>query len=481
MTAPRAAGAPPRAETTAASPGARALPAEAAGRLGLPRRRGRLRAPRTVPARLWLWTAAVAVGVAALFWAIHAGVAEAREGLRVVGRGAGPQAVKTGDLYLALSGMDAQLAGVLLVGREHTLGQGRDVSLAIYEQRRKEAGKALLETFEITSQDEQGVKTVQSVLNGLGEYERLAARAIVLDERTRHAAGPPPREVLAVYRRATDLMHTELLPQAYNLTLESAAIVRRTYVSETARATDALIRVGVAAAVLLALLAALQIGLSRRFRRTVNPPLALATAAVLALSGLALASLARSSAHLREAKEEGFDHALTYTRTRAISSTAAADQLRWLLDPDRAETYEQVYFDTSQTIAYVPAGNLEAYYAAIAKAPVKGGFLQDADASDPVLVRYRAFQKSDRALRDLVGAGRTRQAIVLRTGSAVGTYDAYDLELSKLVGAGKAAFGDGIAQGEEDLEDWNTGLPAAALVVLALVLLGVRPRLAEFR
>ncbi|ROO83443.1 hypothetical protein EDD29_0946 [Actinocorallia herbida] len=471
-------------DTTAAPAAAprRARSARSAGRRrALPRGRGPLRAPRTVPARLYLWTAAVAVGIAGLFGAVHAGVAEARDGLQVVGRAAGPQAVNTGGLYLALSGMDAQLAGVLLIGREHSLGQGRDVSMAMYEQRRSEAGRAILETFDITRQNEQGRTTVQSVLDGLGEYERLAARAIVLAEQTRYSAGPPPREVLAVYRRATDLMHTELLPQAYNLTLESAAIVRRTYVSETDRATNALIRVGVAAVVLLAVLAAFQLGISRRFRRTLNPPLALATLAVVVLSGLALTSLARSSAHLREAKEEGFDTALTYTRARAISSTAAADQLRWLLDPDRAETYEQVYFDTSQTIAYVPAGNLADYYAAIAQAPLKGGFLQDADAADPVLVRYRAFQKTDRSLRELVGDGRTRQAIVLRTGTAVGTYDAYDLELSKLVGAGKAAFNGGIEQAETDLEDWDTGLPAGALAVLALVLLGVRPRLAEFR
>ncbi|MDX6743301.1 hypothetical protein [Actinocorallia sp. A-T 12471] len=447
-------------------------------RVRTPRRRP---APRTVPARLYLWTAAVAVGVAGLFGAVHSGMAESREGLQVVGEGAGPQAVNTGGLYLALSDMDAQLAGILLIGREHGLGQGRDASMTMYEERRKQAGRAVLQAFDIAGRNEQGRETVQSVLDNLGEYERLAARAMVLAERTNQSAGPPPREVLAVYRRATDLMRTRLLPQAYNLTLESAAIVRRTYVSETDRATDALVRVGVAAVALLALLAGLQVCISRRFRRAVNPPLALATAAVLVLSGLAIASLARSSAHLRQAKEAGFDNALTYTRARAISSTAAADQLRWLLDPDRAETYEQVYFDTSQTIAYVPAGNLPTYYAAIAKSPLKGGFLQDADASDPVLVRYRAFQKTDRNLRELVGAGRLRQAIVLRTGSAAGTYAAYDQELDKLVNAGRTSFDAGVTRAGEALDGWDTGLPVSVLAVLALVLLGIRPRLAEFR
>ncbi|MCD0448450.1 hypothetical protein LO762_04455 [Actinocorallia sp. API 0066] len=466
---------------TLAPPSRRREPGPRRRRARYRRRGGALGPPRTVPAVLRIWTAAVALALVGLFAAVHSGVDEAREGLRVIGRDAGPQAVNTGTLYLALSDMDAQLAGILLIGREHRLGQGRAKALAIYEKRRREAGQAVLQAFDIAGQNATGRETVQSVLDGLGAYERLAARALVLDERAGHRAGPPPAPVLAVYRQATDLMRAQLLPQAYNLTLESAAIVRRTHVSETDRATDALARVAVAGVVLLGVLGGLQVTISRRFRRAVSPPLALATAVALAITALAATSLGRSSAHLRAAKEDGFDSALTYARARAISNTAAADQVRWLIDPARADTYEQVYFDTSQTIAYVPAGNLAAYYTALEKVPLKGGFLQSTKATDPVVVRYRAFQKADRTLRGLAGAGRTRHAIVLRTGTMVGVYADYDRELGALVARGRTVFDDRITRAERALGGWGTGLPVGAAAVLALVLLGVRPRLAEFR
>ncbi len=59
--------------------------------------------------------------------------------------------------------------------------------------------------------------------------------------------------------------------------------------------------------------------------------------------------------HLRKAKEEGFDSILALSRTRAISNSANADETRFLLDPGRADAYEQVYLSKSQTVLYLKA------------------------------------------------------------------------------------------------------------------------------
>lgn len=442
---------------------------------------GRAPLPRTVPGHLRGWTLAGLLAVVALLVSVSTGLQDARDGVRLIGRDAGPQVVNTGHLYFALSDMDAQLAGILLIGREHGLGTGRDQSARTYRERRGEAHQALLQAFEIAGTDRAGRQTVQDVLDALGRYEQLASRALVLDDQSAHRAGPPPSAVLNVYRQATDLMRQDILPKAYNLALENATVVRRAYVAERSHVLRSRVAVGVTGLVLLGVLAGLQLYLSRRFRRTLNPALALATALTLVLAGWALIVLSGVSGHLRDAKEKGFDPALAFTRARAIGNTAAADQTRFLLDPGRADTYAQVYLDTSQAIAYEEAGNLTEYQRKLAQEPPRLGFLGGLPRQADVLVRYLAFQEQDQRMRVLVGEGRTREAIILRTGLMTETFGVYDQELSKLIVGRHADFDREIAAGSAALDGWNRGLPAAGALLVVLIFLGVRPRLAEYR
>ncbi len=136
--------------------------------------------------------------------------------------------VATGDLYFALSDMDAQLAAVLLMGREN-LGAGRTKALAVYGQRRSEAHRALLQGSNLARNDPAEQQTARSILDALGRYEQLAGQALQLDQRQSHAAGPPSPEVGALYRQAADIMKLDVLPKAYNLTLDNGTTVRRTY------------------------------------------------------------------------------------------------------------------------------------------------------------------------------------------------------------------------------------------------------------
>ncbi|WP_232835489.1 hypothetical protein [Actinocorallia populi] len=447
----------------------------------LRRTAGRSALPRTVPGHLRGWAAAALLAVIALVAAVSTGLEDARQGLRLVGEDAGPQVVHTGHLYFALSDMDAQLAGLLLIGAEHDLGAGRDRAQERYRARRGEAHRALLQAYEIAGTDRASRRTVRDVLNGLGRYEQLASRALLLNDQSGHPAGPPPQNVLGVYRRATDLMRQDILPKAYNLTLENASVVRRAYVDERSHVLRSRVAVGVTALVLLAVLAGLQVYLAYRFRRLLSPALAAATALTLVLGGWALLVLGSTSSHLRMAKEEGFDPTLAFTRARAISNTAAADQTRFLLDPRRADTYAQVYFDTSQAIAYRESGNLADYYRRLAEAPPELGFLGGVPQGSEVLIRYRAFQEQDERMRGLVRRGDEREAIALRTGLMTETFTAYDQELSRLVAHRNADFEREVAAGAAALDGWNRGLPAAGIVLAALIVLGVWPRLAEYR
>ncbi|CNE12512.1 Uncharacterised protein [Mycobacterium tuberculosis] len=428
-----------------------------------------------------------------------AAIANAHEGVRVIGQDAGPQVVATGDLYFQLSDMDAQLADALLIGT--AAGGGRDRALKRYDDDRRKAGDALLKAAKLADETTEN-NTARDLLDALGRYERLAGQALLLDRQSPHASGPPSQQVVDLYREATDLMKLDLLPKAYNLTLDNGTLVRHTY--EDKRSAVLLGRTGVLTAglVLLATLAVLQLYLTRRFRRLLNVPLALATLGTLMLAGAATLMLSGQADHLRKAKEEGFDSILALSRTRAISNSANADETRFLLDPGRADAYEQVYLSKSQTVLYLKAGNLTQYNDAVQKGlsfePGRAPFLgflgteanrpaesaeqraRLADGMHEALAAYQKVQANDRRMRDLVKGGQRDEAVAARSAAAA-DFTRYDRSLQDLARIHQKAFDEAVEDGDAGTSGWYAVLPAAGAVIALLVLAGVRPRLAEYR
>ncbi|MFP3967799.1 hypothetical protein SMC26_36250, partial [Actinomadura fulvescens] len=448
---------------------------------------------RTVASRVRALTVLVLVALAGLLAVTWAAVGDARDGVRVIGQDAGPQVVATGDLYTQLINMDARLADALLIGRTPNLGPKRDQALAAYDDSRRKAGKALLQASGLADDDTEE-RTARELLDAVARYERLAGQALLLDQQTPHTAGTPPEGVLKVYRQATDLMKLDLLPKAYNLTLDNGTLVRHTYENKQNAVSNGRLWVLLTGIILLALLGALQLFLAARFRRMFNPALALATVATLVLVGVSFTMLGGQADQLRKAKEDGFDSILALSRARAIGNSANADQTRFLLDPVRADTYEQVFLSKSQTILYVKADSLAQYSAAV-QTPGKErdylGFLgtESSRTSLPgqdralgsVFTEYRAYQRDDSAMRALVAGGQRQQAITSRLARPDSSFGRYDVALSGLIGLHQKAFDDAIKKGDDGTAGWNIVIPAAGLVLVALVLAGVRPRLSEYR
>ncbi|NVI89692.1 hypothetical protein HUX53_21015 [Actinomadura sp. BRA 177] len=455
--------------------------------------------PRTVASRVRALTALSLVLLVVLLGVGWAAIANSREGVRVIGHDAGPQVVATGDLYFQLTDMDAQLANALLIG--DAAGGGRAQALARYDDNRRKAGDALLKAAKLADETTEN-NTARDLLDALGRYERLAGQALLLDRQTPHASGPPSQQVTDLYRQATDLMKLDLLPKAYNLTLDNGTLVRHTY--EDKRSAVLMGRTGllVAGVALLATLAGFQLYLAKRFRRLLNVPLALATLGTLVLVGAGTLMLSGQADHLRKAKEEGFDSILALSRTRAISNSANADETRFLLDPGRADAYEQVYLSKSQTVLYLKAGNLTQYNDAVQKGlsyePGRAPFLgflgteanrpaespeqraQLADGMNKALGAYQKGQANDRRMRDLVKAGQRDQAVAAR-GTAAADFAQYDRSLQDLAGIHQKAFDEAVKDGDGGTSGWYAVLPIAGVVIALLVLVGVRPRLAEYR
>src|SRR5512135_293666 len=322
---------------------------------------------QTTPGRIRALAAFAVLAIGGFYIVANVAVGNARDGLRVIGHDAGPQVLATGDLYFALGDMDSQVAKILLTGREPSPG-ARQQALRRYGQDRAVADRAALQAAELSAGDPTDQAAVRSILDGLGQYERLASRAMVLDEQANHPAGPPPANVIAVYRQATDLMTLELLPPAYNLTLEGGATVRGAYAAKRSAVLSGRLWVALAGLAVIAALAALQYFVTVRFRRRLNFALAVATLGLIFLTVSAVRLLSGEAAHLEAAKTSGFDSILTMSQARAIGNSLHADESRFLLDPGRADTFSVAYLDKSQAVVYVPSDRLSEYYTALGAA-----------------------------------------------------------------------------------------------------------------
>jgi hypothetical protein len=463
---------------------------------------------RTVAGRVRALAALALLVLAVLLTVTAVGVVDAREGLRALGHQEGPMVVATSDMYLALSDMDAQVTNVLLAGGEDgwlcepDQGCERSGERYAYDIRREDAQRAALQAALLAKDDPERLRTVQAVLDGLHAYDQQVQAAMEAGRQREQPMGALPADGLRRYRAATDLMTRNLLPKAYNLTLDGAADVDGAYRDEHAAVRAGWFRVIGAGIALLAAVGALQVYLARRFRRLLSLPLAAALAGTLVLTVAGASLLATEADHMRAAKTAGFDPVLTLTRARAIGKGLDTDRARQLLDPAQGDRYDQMYLEKSQTILYIEgATSLAAYYRELDERVARatrdggtadfGGFygtrarLAAGDAGE-LLTGYRRYQDHDRAVRQLAESGNRAAAIRGHLDPRWAPLPhpalrAHDQELDARISHHDFLRARSVADGDRALDPWTWLPPAAALALAALIVAGVWPRLREYR
>ena len=464
----------------------------------------RSRPAALTPTRIRVLALVVAVVVGALVVLLVVEVRREHTGLDVIGHRTAPVVVASTDLYFALNDMDAQLANILLVGNETTLGFTRGQALDIYQQRRGQVSQDLQQAAAAADADPAAAQSIRDILNALGRYETLAAQTILLDAQTSHPAGQPSPATLAKYRDATDLLKATLLPAAQDLTDRNAQTLERTYQAErgqTLTVRSWIIGIGAAA---LALLVLLQVYIARRFHRWLNLALVTATLIVagLAFSGVRLTT--NGAEYLRGAKKDAFDSILALDKARAVSYDANADESRYLVDPGRAAQYEQAFLAKTQQLVTMPGVTLSTFDQSFDTALHAYGhdnqniewrgyfgtefrnitFTGERAAAETTLQKYQIYQVDDRRIRLLASSGHLRDSIAFCTsynpGDSNYAFDQYDKALSALIGINQRAFERSIDGGERQLAGWTVVPVVAGVLVVGLLLLGLRRRLAEY-
>jgi hypothetical protein len=469
--------------------------------------RGRLLRLPATPGRIRLLAAGSVAGAALLAAVIAVAFGGVAGGVSAIGGTDAPEVSASTSLYFSLNDMDAQVANMLLAAADPALAGDRSQYLATYDSDRASADADLQQAAVTAAGNPAAEQQLHQVLNDTGQYEALAADALLASQQaaTTAAARAGGGTATGYYRQATDLMRTGILPLVSSLTSVSTAKLDASYTAGRSDAgTGAALTVpaGLAA---IAALAAFQVFLARRFRRLISPALAAATLIAVALTATAAARLGTESGHLRVARQDAFGSIVALSQARAVSYDANADESRYLADPGRAALYQQSFLRESQELASVGNVTLSGYEPALAAdfsawqashADVRfGGYLGaefrnitfpgEQAAAVAALRAYLKYEQDDHVLRTLNQAS-PQAAASYDTSMAPGQSDwafyQYDKALTAVIGINQRAFTAAVAAGQGGAADWGGLIPAGgALVIAALVLLGARPRLAEYR
>ncbi|MER5182020.1 hypothetical protein ABT009_27310 [Streptomyces sp. NPDC002896] len=458
----------------------------------------------TLPARLRLLRAATASLTTALaLLLLLSGLAVSGTWDAIAGRDA-PRTTSATDLDLSLNDMDAQAANILLSSGDAT-GRGRmktpyRKAVAFYGDARRAIGHDLRTLAVAAEGDRAAEKTVESLTDDFAEYQELIGRALENDGRPGGKAA-----AIADYRTATDLLQDRLLPQARKLVDSN----NRAFEEEYRAARSALaarLAAGVTlGALLLALLGVLQWYLARTFRRVLNPGVLAATVCTLLAVLLGAQMLDASGEDLRGARRDAFDSVVALSRARATAYDANADESRYLLDPQRRSQYERAFWDKSQQLYGVKGAILSTYddgldrtWRAYRRDPgdreFTGEFRRELDnitftgeraAAERTVEAYAVYQRDDRRIRALVAEGRQREAVEFciswEPGMSNDHFGAWMDALDRVTDINRHHFAASVSAGRSTvtgLLPWACGLLLAAG---ALTILGLRPRLAEFR
>jgi hypothetical protein len=428
-----------------------------------------------------------------------------RADFQVIGQRDAPEVGAATGLYFSLSDMDAQAANVLLVGGDPALTASRAQDLRIYASDRATADQDLAQAALAEEGNAAAERELDLALDRVGQYEALAADAMLTSQQAHSAAGRAPAAAVGYYRQATDLMQDEILPAADSLTTASGAKLNAAYQEGSTTAGTGIAWVGVLGTLSVAALVLFQFRLAARFGRLVNPALAAATVLAITLAAVTAARLSDESGQLSVAKQEAFDSIQVLTLARAVSYNANADESRYLVDPGRAVQYQQAFLSKSQQIVNVGPVGYAGYEAALTadieayqrdNSVVRfGGYLGaefrnitfpgERQAAVASLLAFQRYEQDDRTLRALAKtdlAASVAYDIGTAPGQSDWAFNQYDAALSSVIDINSNAFTAAVQDGENGASGWDQVYFALTFIILAaLTLAGIRPRLAEYR
>lgn len=411
------------------------------------------------PARLRLLATVTTVTAAALLLALSLLMARVQHQVWIIGDEAAPQAATAAELYFALSDMDAQVARLVLTDGNDALAGSQIDALGTYQERSRQVDADLQRSL-TTSSTAADRAAVLALLDHLAVYRERVWQTLTAGDA---AAG--------YYTQATNVLHLDLLPAAQGLRDASEARLSRAYDAKRVTQVWAVTLAIVLGIALLGLLVGLQVWLARRFRRLLNPALLAATVLTVLLVIPALIVLSAQGSRLLDARERSLTPFLALSQARAVSYDAAADTSRYLIS-DNLAYYDEDFARKAKALTDELPG-------------VAGGPDVSPYQSDQVAARWAAYRKDHEKIIGLAAAGKDADAVDaltgIRRGDAAFDFTYYDAAVDEIATARRSAFDASLHDTATLLTGW-AWIPVVVMgLVMLLVPVSVRRRLAEYR
>ena len=461
--------------------GGAAGPTTAAGRRP---RRTRFRSPPT-PVLLWAGMAFAVLPVLLFTVAVQLGVNRNNTTVRTIGVEATEGITVAQSIALNIAELDEIAARNLLEPTE-LAESGYPIE---YDDKRAELHANLVAAASESSADRAGFRQpLANVEYVVGHYHALVADAFAAVDRGDNAGAA------ILYSRAHGVAEASLLPEADFVDKANTYVLNDTYDAQASQSQSTFRLVLAAWLVLLAFLVAVQVAMARKFRRLVNPALALATLITLVTGGFTLYQLDNSAEDIVAAREQAFDSVHVLARARTTLVAARQSEAHLLFDPSPGNhdaAFANFQGRTSELFRVPGGGGAEA--AEIARSGAapggSGGYLATVAAAAEGAERDGAIRRALVGFGDYVVASRDMRAhqtngdpgaarAVFRSGVA---YTELAEAIDEAQETNQAAFDDLAGAARDATGGLGAASAVAAGAVLGLFVLGLYQRQREYR
>ncbi len=417
------------------------------------------------------------------------GVDKQKTAIKTVGKDSTLSIVTAQRLKDAFAGMDAYVANELILPP----GQNQK-TLKGYQERYEQATKRLvLAAHNITEEDKEQ-KPIETMQLGFGNYIAKVQQA-----RDFHVRGDTT-SVLITYRASAEIMDKILLPASDTLDQVNLEVLNNTYARQNSTTKISLALIFISGAALISVLVVLQLFLSQRMRRTLNPGLLTATTIALGFLLYTIGVFSSTSHQLKVAKEDAFTSMHALRRARSAGYIANAAESRFLLDSALGTKHEKAFFDNINQIVQLPKGKtfeaLITAYKSNNPPKIDGlrGLLIDElsnitfGGEKEAVLGYVAvlgkYLDIDQKIRQLERSGKHQEAIALCIGNQPGesnwTFEQLKKTNQTAFNINEKAFNDAIGQSKKELEGFEIKTSVALSAIALLSLVGLFPRLREY-
>lgn len=372
-----------------------------------------------------------------------------------------PAIVNARQIQTSLAEANAAAANGLLTGGVEDPAQRQ-----LYSQALKSSATGIETTARLINEDDETHVALSDMTDALARYSGRIESA-----RANNRQGLPVGG--AYLDDASSILSDEIYPGTDLVANRAAARYRSSYDRQRG---SALILGIIAIALVLIVLAALlylQLRLYQRFRRTLNPPIALATLVTLVLAVWMATAQTNQTSHLTTAREDGYFGTRLYLDARGIGFGAKADEARFLIARGGGEDFEDSFQARAADFDSLTA-DLRQHASDSQRGSASG-------ATEDTISAWLAYVDEHNSIVAADRAGDREAAVATAKGSAADSFRRFDAATAEALAENDALFRSEMDAAQRSLRGLRFGVLLLSLLIAGLTAFGLQQRINEYR